>query len=107
MVPYGIWDRGAARERIAAPDAAVVRTNASLGLAIVLGEAVDTARALTAARYGIVTTVDEAGAVRDFVTSDSLPGEKQQFAAWPDGPRRFAYCRDTKGVKNMMFISVS
>ena len=43
----------AARARIAALSAAILRTSASLDLATVLGEAVDTARALTSARYGI------------------------------------------------------
>ena len=87
----------AARERIAALSAAILRTNASLDLATVLGEAADTARALTAARYGIITTVDEAGEVREFVTSGFTPEEKQQFAEWPDGPRLFAHLRDLPG----------
>ena len=87
----------AARARIAALSAAILRTSASLDLATVLGEAVDTARALTAARYGIITTVDEAGAVREFVTSGFTPEEKRQFAEWPDGPRLFAHLRDLPG----------
>ena len=87
----------AARERIAALSAAILRTSASLDLATVLQEAVDTARALTAARYGIITTVDEAGEVREFVTSGFTPEEKRQFAEWPDGPRLFAHLRDMQG----------
>ena len=87
----------AARERIAALSAAILRTNASLDLATVLQEAVDTARALSAARYGIITTVDDAGEVREFVTSGFTPEEKHQFAAWPDGPRLFAHLRDLPG----------
>ena len=87
----------AARARIAALSAAILRTSASLDLATVLGEAVDTARALTAARYGIITTVDDAGAVREFVTSGFTPEEKHQFAAWPDGPKLFAHLRDLPG----------
>ena len=87
----------AARERIAALSAAILRTSASLDLATVLGEAVDTARALTAARYGIITTVDDAGEVREFVTSGFTPEEKRQFAEWPDGPRLFAHLRDLQG----------
>ncbi len=71
--------------------------SASLDLATVLGEAVDTARALTAARYGIITTVDDAGEVREFVTSGFTPEEKRQFAEWPDGPRLFAHLRDLQG----------
>ena len=87
----------AARERIAALSAAILRTSASLDLATVLGEAVDTARALTSARYGIITTVDDAGEVREFVTSGFTPEEKRQFAEWPDGPRLFAHLRDLQG----------
>ena len=87
----------ALRERIAALSAAILRTNASLDLATVLQEAVDTARALTAARYGIITTVDEAGEVLEFVTSGFTPEEKRQFAEWPEGPRLFAHLRDLPG----------
>ena len=87
----------AARERIAALSAAILRTNASLDLATVLQEAVDTARALTAARYGIVTTVDEAGAVRDFVSSGFTEGEHRQLLEWADGPKLFAHLRDLPG----------
>ena len=87
----------AARARTAALSAAILRTNASLDLATVLGEAADTARALTGARYGIITTVDEMGAVREFVTSGFTPEEKHQFAAWPDGPKLFAHLRDLPG----------
>ena len=87
----------AARERIAALSAAILRTNTSLDLATVLQEAADTARALTAARYGIVTTVDEMGEVREFVTSGFTPEEKRRFVEWPDGPRLFAHLRDLPG----------
>ena len=88
---------GALRERIGALSAAILRTSASLDLPTVLQEAVDTACALTAARYGIITTVDEAGEVREFVTSGFTPEEKRQFAEWPDGPRLFARLRDLPG----------
>ena len=87
----------AARARIAALSAAILRTSASLDLATVLQEAVDTARALTAARYGIITTVDEAGGVRDFVSSGFTEAEHRQFLEWPDGPKLFAHLRDLPG----------
>ena len=87
----------AARERIAALSAAILRTSASLDLATVLQEAVDTARVLATARYGIIATVDEAGEVRELVTSGFTPEEKRQFAEWPDGPRLFAHLRDLPG----------
>ena len=84
----------ALRERVAALSAAILRVSASLDLATVLKEVVDAARALTAARYGIITTIDEVGEVREFVTSGFTAEEKRQFAAWPDGPRLFAHLRD-------------
>ena len=56
-----------------------------------------TAPALTSARYGVVTTVDEAGQVQDFVSSGFTPEEHRQLAAWPDGPRLFEHFRDLDG----------
>ena len=77
--------------------AALLRVNASLDLTTVLQEVVDSARALTGARYGVVTTVDEAGRVQDFVSSGFTPEEHRQLAAWPDGPRLFEHFRDLDG----------
>ena len=74
--------------------AAILRVNASLDLTSVLQEVVDRARALTGARYGVVTTVDEAGQVQDFVSSGFTREEHRQLAAWPDGPRLFEHFRD-------------
>ena len=87
----------ALRERTSALNAAVLRVSASLDLATVLQEVVDAARALTVARYGIITTIGQAGEVREFVTSGFTPEEKHQFAAWPDGPELFAHLRDLPG----------
>ena len=87
----------ALRDRISALSAAILRISASLDLATVLQEVVDAARALTAARYGIITTINEVGEVREFVTSGFTSEEKHQFAAWPDGPRLFAHLRDLPG----------
>ncbi len=87
----------ALRERVAALSAAILRVSASLDLATVLQEVVDAARALTAARYGIITTVDEAGEVRDFVSSGFSEEEHRQFLEWPDGPKLFAHLRNLPG----------
>ncbi len=87
----------AARQLTAALSAAVLRTNASLDLAAVLQEAVDAACALTSARYGIVTTIDETGVARDFVSSGFTEEEHRQFLDWPDGPKLFAHLRDLPG----------
>ena len=60
-------------------------------------EAADGARALTGARYGIVTTVDETGEARDFVSSGFTEEEHRRFLDWPDRPKLFAHLRDLPG----------
>ncbi len=87
----------ALRERISRLSAAILRINASLDVATVLQEVVDSARALTAARYGIIATVDDAGAVQDFVASGFTQEEQDRLASWPDGPRLFERLRDRPG----------
>ena len=87
----------ALRERISALSAAVLRMSASLDVTTVLQEAADSARALTAARYGIITTIDEAGEVREFIASGFTPDEQRQFVEWTDGPKLFAHFRDLPG----------
>ena len=49
------------RERLSKLCAAVLRISASLDLDTVLREVVESARALTGARYGGITTIDKAG----------------------------------------------
>ncbi len=87
----------ALRRRTATLNAAILRINASLDLDTVLHEAVDTTRALTAARYGIIVTIDEAGEVRDFVTSNFTDEEKRRFLEWPDRARFSGHVRDLPG----------
>ena len=76
----------------------VQRVNASLDLDTVLQEVVDSARALTGARYGVITTVDEAGRPQEFVGSGITPDEHRQLAEWADGLRLFEHFRDLPGV---------
>ena len=87
----------ALKERTSALNAAILRVGASLDLATVLQDVVDAARALTSARYGIIVTVDEAGEVTDFVTSNFTDEERRRFVAWPDRPRFSAYVRELPG----------
>ena len=87
----------APRERISALSAAILRINSSLDLDAVLDEAVETARALTGARYGIITTVDEAGAPDGFVFSGVTPEEKRALLAWPGSARLFEHLRGLPG----------
>ena len=81
----------ALEERVSRLSAAVLRISDSLDLDTVLQEVVDSARALTGARYGIITTVDEAGSPEDVVMSGFTPEEQQELNSWPDGPRLFAH----------------
>ncbi len=85
---------GSADDRASRLSAAILRINQSLDVATVLEEAVESARALTGARHGVITTIDERGRVRDFVTSGFAPEERRTIVEWPDGPRLFERLRD-------------
>ena len=87
------------RERLSALSAAVLRISASLDEATVLREVVDSARALTGARYGVIVTVDEAGRPRpqDTIISGLPPEEERQVADWPDAMRLFEHLRGLDG----------
>ena len=95
----------ALRERISTLNAAILRINASLDLDTVLAEVVASARSLTGARYGVIATVDEAGAPRDFVFSGFTPGEERELAAWPDSVRLFSHLRDLPGPLRLADLS--
>ena len=82
--------------RISDLSAAVLRVSASLDLDTVLREIVDSARALTGARYGGIATVDATGQPQDFVSAGLTQGQHAEFATWPDGPRLFAHFRDLR-----------
>ena len=82
----------ALRERMSRLSAAV-RASSSLDLDTVLQEVVDSARALTGARYGVIVTVDGADRIEEFVTSGFTPAEEEEMVAWTDGLRLFAHFR--------------
>ena len=88
----------ALREQTSSLSAAVLRVTASMDLDTVLREAVDSARMLTNARYGIIAAVDETGKIQDFVYSGFPPEVSRQLFAWPDGPRLFEHFRDLPGA---------
>ncbi len=77
--------------------AALLRISASLDLENVLREVVESARALTGARYGALATIDEAGRPQDFVTSGFTDEEHRAMAEWSDGPKLFEFFRDLDG----------
>ena len=87
----------APRERVSALIAAMRRINATLDLDTVLGEVVESARALTGARKGVIVTVDEAGAPQDPVFSGLTPEEEREQLAWPGNVRLFEHLRALPG----------
>ncbi len=87
----------ALRERISALNAAILQINASLEFDTVLRATVESARALTGARYGVIATVDEAGAPRDFVFSGFSAEEERELMGWPGSPRLFEHLRELPG----------
>jgi len=87
----------AAPERASALCSAMLRIGATLDLGAVLQEVVDSARALTGTRWGMIMTIGEADGCAEFVTSGFTPEETRQFAESPDGPGVFAHMRDLPG----------
>ena len=84
----------ALRERIARLSAAILRISASLDIDTVLREAVESACALTDARYGAITTIDSSGRPQDFVTSGLTLEQQRELVSWPSGPKLFEHLRD-------------
>ena len=82
------------RERISTLTAAILRISASLDVDTVLRETAEAARALTGARYGVITTVDATGQLEDAVLSGFTPEEERQVVAWTDSMNIFEVLRD-------------
>ena len=82
---------------IALLSSALLRINSSLDLDTVLPEVVDSARSLTGARYGAITTVGDSGEPENFITAGFTPDEHQELAGWSDGLRLFEHLRDLVG----------
>ena len=76
-------ENGALRERFSTLNAAILRINASLDLNTVLGEAVESARRLTGASYGIITALDEAGAEFGPLFSGFTDEQQRELSAGP------------------------
>ena len=82
------------RERISALSAASLRIGSSLDLDTVLQEIAESARALTAARYSVITTIDDKGKLEDVVMSGVGPEEQGLLEAWDDSMKIFEVLRD-------------
>ena len=91
-------ENAALRERMSKLSAAILRISASLDPDTVLQEVVDSARALTGARYGIIVTVDDAGAIQDDVASGLTADERRHMSDWADRYQFFEHLRDLPGA---------
>ena len=81
----------ALRERLSRLSEASLRITEDLDLDTVLQGVLDGARSLTGARMGGVTILDDAGRLRDFITSGLTDQDHQRFVNLPGGPEFFAY----------------
>ncbi len=88
----------ALREIISTLNSASLRISASLNLETVLQEVVESARALTRARHGVIVTMDQEGRPVDFFTSGLSDRERSQLLNWPDGTRLFEHFRALPGA---------
>ena len=82
-------DYEALQERLTRLSEASLRINESLDFDEVLQGVLDAARSLTAARYGVMTLLDDAGGVRDFLASGLSAKQAGLLWAMPDGVRIF------------------
>ena len=97
-VPEARQEVAALRERNASLHAAILRIGVSLDLDTVLREIVDSARALTGARYGMIATVDDAGKIEEFIAAGLSDDERRQMEEWPHGYAFFEHLRDLPGA---------
>ena len=78
------------RARLSGLTEAILRISEDLNLDLVLQEIVDSARSLTDARYGAITTLDESGELQDLLISGMTPEERQALEL-PQGRTLFRY----------------
>ncbi len=80
-------DFQALRERLSRLSEASLRINESLDFDTVLQGVLDSARSLTAARYGVMTLLDDGGGVEHRLTSGFTPDEAERLWLTPEGLR--------------------
>ena len=83
--------------RDAALRAAILRIGSSLDVDTVLAQTVESARALTGARYGVIAAADASGAPREFTISGFAEDERGALLEWPDRHTLFAHLRSLAG----------
>ena len=81
----------ALRDRLTSMCEACRRINESLDLDTVLQEVLDSARALTGARYGVMVLLDGSGGVQDFLGAGFTPDEARRLWELPEGAEFIEY----------------
>ena len=66
-------------------DEAILRINESLDFGTVLQGVLDSARSLTGARYGVITLLDDAGLIKDYLYSGLTSGRAGRSLSCPTG----------------------
>ena len=82
---------GALRERLSRLSEASLRINESLDLETVLQGALDSARDLTEARYGVIIILDGSGNIQDFLSSGMSAEDEEWLSKLPGGHEIFQY----------------
>ena len=93
------------RDRISKLSAAILRISESLDVGTVLQEVVESACALTGARYGMITTVDGRGQVEEYTTFGTSPEQDRHLLSWTDGPKFFEHLRQIEGPLRLEDLS--
>ena len=93
------------RERYEKLHAASLCISMSLDLDTVLREIVDSGRALIGARCGLITTVDDAGEVEEFIASGLTDDERRQLEEWPYANAFFQHLRDLQGALRLVDLA--
>ena len=87
----------ALRDRLSKLSEASLRINASLDYETVLQGVLDSARALTYARYGVMVLIDDTLGIGDLLSSGLTPDESNCLWTMPEGPELFESLRDNPG----------
>ena len=77
--------------------AAILGISTSLDLDIVVRKIIEGAQGLTAARFGIIATVDESGAPGEYFFSGFTPEQERGLLVWPDRLQLFEHFRELTG----------
>ena len=87
----------ALRQRLSRLSAASLHINEDLDIDVVLQGALDSARSLTGARYGVMTPLDDGGGIREFLGSGMTTEEGRPLWDHSDRMRFFEYISDIRG----------